>query len=347
MDMACEIFLADRKVGEQHPPFVIMEAGINHEGQFDKAIQLVDAAIENGADCIKFQCHITEEEMIPTDMKPGDISEERLWDIIKRCELTAEEEREIQTYCGQRGILYLSTPFSRAAADRLASMGVPAFKIGSGECNNYPLIDHIARMGRPIILSTGMNDIPSIARSVEIMRGHGCPFMLLHCTSMYPTPYDKVRLQAMVELKETFGVPVGLSDHSKGIYTCLGAVALGASVLEKHFTVSHEWTGPDIPVSIDPTELKELVIGSRAIWQARGGTKAMLPEEQPVIDFAYATVVTIKEVREGEIFTRDNLWVKRPGTGRIQAKDYESVLGKKAARDLHPNVHVNPEDIAA
>lgn len=342
-----EIAIANRKIGEQHSPFIIMEAGINHEGQFDKAIQLVDAAIENGADCIKFQCHITEEEMIPTDMKPGDISEERLWDIIKRCELTAEEEREIQTYCGQRGILYLSTPFSRAAADRLASMGVPAFKIGSGECNNYPLIDHIARMGRPIILSTGMNDIPSIARSVEIMRGHGCPFMLLHCTSMYPTPYDKVRLQAMVELKETFGVPVGLSDHSKGIYTCLGAVALGASVLEKHFTVSHEWPGPDIPVSIDPTELKELVIGSRAIWQARGGTKAMLPEEQPVIDFAYATVVTIKEVREGEIFTRDNLWVKRPGTGRIQAKDYESVLGKKAARDLHPNVHVNPEDIAA
>lgn len=342
-----EIAIANRKIGEQHSPFIIMEAGINHEGQFDKAIQLVDAAIENGADCIKFQCHITEEEMIPTDMKPGDISEERLWDIIKRCELTAEEEKEIQTYCGQRGILYLSTPFSRAAADRLASMGVPAFKIGSGECNNYPLIDHIARMGRPIILSTGMNDIPSIARSVEIMRGHGCPFMLLHCTSMYPTPYDKVRLQAMVELKETFGVPVGLSDHSKGIYTCLGAVALGASVLEKHFTVSHEWPGPDIPVSIDPTELKELVIGSRAIWQARGGTKTMLPEEQPVIDFAYATVVTIKGVREGEIFTRDNLWVKRPGTGRIQAKDYESVLGKKAARNLHPNVHVNPEDIAA
>lgn len=342
-----EIAIANRKIGEQHSPFIIMEAGINHEGQFDKAIQLVDAAIENGADCIKFQCHITEEEMIPTDMKPGDISEERLWDIIKRCELTAEEEKEIQTYCGQRGILYLSTPFSRAAADRLASMGVPAFKIGSGECNNYPLIDHIARMGRPIILSTGMNDIPSIARSVEIMRGHGCPFMLLHCTSMYPTPYDKVRLQAMVELKETFGVPVGLSDHSKGIYICLGAVALGASVLEKHFTVSHEWPGPDIPVSIDPTELKELVIGSRAIWQARGGTKTMLPEEQPVIDFAYATVVTIKGVREGEIFTRDNLWVKRPGTGRIQAKDYESVLGKKAARNLHPNVHVNPEDIAA
>jgi len=341
-----KIEIAGRIIGEEHPPFVIMEAGINHEGQFDKAIQLVDAAIENGADCIKFQCHITEEEMIPTDMKPGGISEERLWDIIKRCELSADEEKKVQAYCGQRGILYLSTPFSRAAADRLASMGVPAFKIGSGECNNYPLIDHIARMGRPIILSTGMNDIPSIARSVEIMRGNGCPFMLMHCTSMYPTPYDKVRLQAMVELKETFGVPIGLSDHSKGIYTCLGAVALGASVLEKHFTVSHDWPGPDIPVSIDPAELKELVAGSRAIWQARGGTKTVLFEEQPVIDFAYATVVTIGAVRAGEVFTRDNLWVKRPGTGRILAKDYESVLGKKAVRDLHANVHVNPEDIA-
>jgi len=345
MDDANELVLAGRRIGEKYPPFIIMEAGINHEGDYGKAIQLVDAAVKNGADCIKFQCHITEEEMIPTDMKPGGISDERLWDIIKRCELTADEERSIQKYCEQCGILYLCTPFSRAAADRLASMNVSAFKIGSGECNNYPLIDHIARMRKPIILSTGMNDITSIARSVEIMRSRACPFMLMHCTSMYPTPYDKVRLNAMVELKEAFGVPVGLSDHSKGIYTCLGAVALGASALEKHFTVSHDWPGPDIPSSIDPSELKELVAGTKAIWQARGGAKTILPEEKPVIDFAYATVVTIKPVRAGEVFTRDNIWVKRPGTGRIPAKDFDSVLGKRARRDLLADIHVNPEDI--
>lgn len=338
------IEIAGRKIGKEHAPFIIMEAGINHEGSFEKAIQLVDAAVANGADCIKFQCHITEEEMIPTDMKPGDISDERLWDIIKRCELTADEERRVQDYCGKRGILYLSTPFSRAAADRLASMNVPAFKIGSGECNNYPLIDHIARMGKPIILSTGMNDMTSIARSVDIMRANNCPFSLLHCTSMYPTPYDKVRLRGIVELEQAFEVPVGLSDHSKGIYTCIGAVALGASILEKHFTVSHAWPGPDIPVSIDPGELQELVKGANAVWQARGGSKGILPEEKPVIDFAYATVVTVKPVKRGEEFTKDNLWVKRPGTGRIPAKDYESVLGKRAVKDIPAHVHVNPED---
>lgn len=340
-----EIDIAGRGIGEEHPPFVMMEAGINHEGDYDKALALVDAAIEGGADCIKFQCHITEEEMIPTDMKPGEISDERLWDIIKRCELTADEEARVQAYCAERGILYLSTPFSRAAADRLEAMGVPAFKIGSGECNNYPLIRHIAAFGKPIILSTGMNDLSSIRCSVQIIRDADCPLALMHCTSMYPTPWDRVRLGAVTQLREEFGVPVGLSDHSDGIWTCLGAVALGASLLEKHFTVSKEWPGPDIAVSVDPAELAELATGSRAIWHARGGAKTILQEEQPVIDFAYATVVTIAPVAAGEPFTRDNLWVKRPGTGPIWAKDFESLLGCTAARDLPADVHVAREDI--
>lgn len=341
-----EIEIAGRKIGENYPPFIIMEAGINHEGNIQKALQLVDAACANGADCIKFQCHITEEEMIPTDMKPGDISDEGLWDIIKRCELTAEEELQVQAYCASKKILYLSTPFSRAAADRLNGMGVPAFKIGSGECNNYPLVEHIAQMGKPIILSTGMNDIPSIKKAVKLIQKHSCPLALMHCTSMYPTPYDKVRLNAITELINTFSVPVGLSDHSKKIYTCLGAVALGASCLEKHFTVSHDWPGPDIPVSIDPAELQELVAGAHAIWQARGGGKTILPEERPVIDFAYATVVTIKVITTGELLTRENIWVKRPGTGKIPAEDYEKVLGKKATKDIKADTHVHPDDFS-
>lgn len=339
-------FIIDgRKIGADQPPFVIMEVGINHEGSFEKAIQMVDAAKENGADCVKFQCHITEEEMIPTDMKPGKISNERLWDIIKRCELTATEEEGIQAYCAKKGILFLSTPFSRAAADRLNRMKAHGFKIGSGECNNYPLIEHIARMQRPIILSTGMNDIESIARSVQIIRSHACPLMLMHCTSMYPTPYNKVRLAAIRELKDKFNLEVGLSDHSLGIYTCLGAIALGATAVEKHFTVSHDWPGPDIPFSINPAELSELVKGGRAIWEARGGAKTILPEEQPVIDFAYATVVTTKHVRKGEIFNCENTWVKRPGTGPILAKDIDKVLHKIAARDVSANVHIRPEDV--
>ncbi len=339
-----EFRLGDHLISDKNPPFIIAEAGINHEGEIEKAIQLIDAAVKAGADCIKFQSHITEAEMIPTDMKPGEISEECLWDIIKRCELTEKEEREAKSYCEEKGIMYLCTPFSREAADRLEAMDVSGFKIGSGECNNVPLIKHIARKGKPIILSTGMNDPVSIKESVRAIREFDCPFMLMHCTSAYPTSYEHVRLGAIRQLREMFGVPVGLSDHSIGIYTCLGAVALGAGVLEKHFTISRQWPGPDNPISIEPTELEELVKGSRAIFQARGGAKTILPIEQPVIDFAYASVVTIKEVKAGEVLSLDNVWVKRPGTGPIMAKDMDNVLGKAARRDLPADVQIHPDD---
>jgi len=339
-----EIQIGRRKIGPQYLPFIIAEVGINHGGNFDKAIQCVDVAVKAGADCVKFQCHITEAEMIPTDIKPGRISEERLWDIIKRCELTEDEERRIKKYCEEKGIIYLCTPFSREAADRLQSMNVLAFKIGSGECNNIPLLEHVAKMGKPIILSTGMNDIESIKRSVAVIQRYNCPLMLMHCTSMYPTPYEKVRLGAIKELQETFDLPIGVSDHSIGIYSCLGAVALGACALEKHFTVSRQWLGPDIPISIEPDELAELVRGSEAIFSALEGRKTILPEEQPVIDFAYASVVTIAPIKAGETFTLENIWVKRP-TGHIMARDLFRVLGKKALRDLEENYQIRREDV--
>ena len=193
----------------------------------------------------------------------------------KRCELSPEEERRVQKECQRRGILYLSTPFSRAAADRLQRMGVPAFKIGSGECNNFPLLEHVAQFKKPVILSTGMNDINSIRQAVDIFKRRRVPLMLMHCTSMYPTPYSKVRLGAVRELQGSFKLPVGLSDHSRGIYTCLGATALGACAFEKHFTISRAWPGPDVPISIEPIELSELVKGVRAVWEARGGRKTI------------------------------------------------------------------------
>lgn len=340
-----EFLLGDRHIGDDHPPFVIAEVGINHEGEIDKALTLVDAAVEAGADCVKFQSHIVAAEMIPTDMKPGRISDERLWDIIKRCELSEEEEREIKRYCERKGIMYLCTPFSREAADRLEMMNVVGFKIGSGECNNIPLIRHIARKGLPIILSTGMNDLNSICQSVDVIQEHGCPLMLMHCTSVYPTPYEHVRLGAIEQLRKTYGVPVGLSDHSMGIYACLGAVALGACALEKHFTISRQWPGPDNPISIEPDELAELVKGVRAVALARGGEKAVLSIEEPMIAFAYASVVSTEAIREGEVFTSENTWVKRPGTGPIRARRLEDVLGRRAARDVQPNRPISPEDI--
>ncbi len=336
--------IVSRKVGPEYPPLVLVEIGINHEGEIGKALQLVDAAVDAGAEVVKFQCHITEKEMVPTDMTPGEISTEKLWDIIKRCELTAAEEREVQAYCAEKGVIYLSTPFSREAADRLNEMGLPAFKIGSGECNNLPLLDHIAGFGKPMILSTGMNDLASVKRSVEVIKDR-VPYALLHCTSMYPTPYEKVRLGAVSELLGHFDAPIGLSDHSMNIWTCLGAVALGASILEKHFTISRSWPGPDTGISIEPHELKDMIDGSRAIWQARGGAKTILAEEQPVIDFAYATVVSIAPIKSGDTYTRDNIWVKRPGTGPIRADRFEDIIGKVATRDIPAEVHIQFRDI--
>ena len=342
-----EFELAGRKIGVNHPPLVIAEVGINHEGDVGKALALVDAAAEAGAELIKFQCHITDKEMIATDMKPGDISDESLWDIIKRCELNEDEERKVQARCRERGIINLSTPFSREAADRLLEMDVPGFKIGSGECNNLPLIDHIARMGRPMIVSTGMNDLASVRETAAVIQKHGTPFALLHCTSMYPTPYEKVRLGGITDLMNAFpGVPVGLSDHSYNIYTCLGAVALGASLLEKHFTMSRSWPGPDIGISIEPDELKHLVEGSKAVWLARGGSKNILADEKPVIDFAYASVVTVAPVKKGEFLTRDNLWVKRPGTGEIHAREFEKCIGRRILRDLPEGAQLSWSDLA-
>lgn len=336
--------IGSRKIGLDQNPLVIPEVGINHEGSYEKAIQCVDAAVAAGAECIKFQTHIVSAEMIPTDMKPGQISDERLWDIIKRCELDAGEERRVKEYCDSKGIIFLSTPFSREAADRLETLGVQAFKIGSGECNNYPLIEHIARKGKPILLSTGMNNLESVRKSVEILHRMDCPFMLFHCTSMYPTPYDKVRLGAIADLHREFGCVVGLSDHSLGIYTCLGAIPLGARALEKHFTVTRTWPGPDVPISIEPQELQELILGSQAVFSALGGHKDILPEEKPVIDFAYATVVSIRPIKAGDRLDYSNLWAKRPGTGKIPAEDLGKLIGKIATRDIPVDTQLQPND---
>jgi N-acetylneuraminate synthase len=329
-----EIVIGRRRVGWDHPPLVIAEIGINHEGNFDKAVRMVDDAARAGCECVKFQSHVIEDEMIPNDVVPGNATES-IWNIMKRCALSEAEEIRLKEYVEAKGMIYLCTPFSRAAAVRLEKMGVEAYKIGSGECNNYPLIAHIAAYGKPVILSTGMNDLDSVAPAVDILRRARVPFGLLHCTSMYPTPYEKVRLGALAALGTRFPDAVlGLSDHSLGNYTCLAAVALGARILEKHFTSDKTWPGPDVPISIDPEELRQLVEGSRAIDAALGGSKDILPDEQPTIDFAYACVVAIRDIAAGETLTRENVWVKRPGTGEIKAVHFEGLLGKIARRGL-------------
>ena len=228
-------------------------------------------------------------------------------------------------------MIFISTPFSRAAADRLHGMNVPAYKIGSGECNNYPLLKHIASFGKPIILSTGMNTIDSVRKAVEIFESAGVPYALLHTTNLYPTPPHLVRLGAMVELGKAFpNAVIGLSDHTTDNIACLGAVALGASILERHFTDHMYRQGPDIVCSMDEKACRELIESSRKLHSELGGTKGPAKEEQVTMDFAFATVVTIAPIKAGEALTKQNLWVKRPGTGSIPAERYESLLGKKA-----------------
>ena len=341
-----EIVIAGRKIGPAHPPLVVAEVGINHEGSLTVAKAMVDAAARAGVEVVKHQTHIVEDEMSSAARKvvPGNATVS-IYEIMQRCALSAADEKELQNYVEARGMIFISTPFSRAAADRLQGMNVPAYKIGSGECNNYPLLKHVAAFGKPVILSTGMNTIDSVRKAVEIFEGAGVPYALMHTTNLYPTPPHLVRLGAMVELANAFpNAVVGLSDHTTDNIACLGAVALGASILERHFTDHMSRTGPDIICSMDEKACRELIESTRKLHTELGGTKGPAREEQVTMDFAFATVVTIAPVKAGEQLTRHNLWVKRPGTGSIPAERYEDLLGKRAARDLAADIHLTDAD---
>ena len=269
-----------------------------------------------------------------------------IYEIMERCALNEEDEIKLKNYIESKGMIFISTPFSRAAANRLERMGVSAYKIGSGECNNYPLIEHIASFGKPMIVSTGMNDIKSIKKTVEILEKYNITYALLHTTNLYPTPVNLVRLGAMQELQKEFpNAIIGLSDHTTSNRACFAATALGASILERHFTDKMDRPGPDIINSMDPIALKELIIGSSEIALMRGGKKEAAKEEQITIDFAFATVVSIKTIKKGEKFTKENIWVKRPGTGSIKAEYFNQLLGKIANRDIDYDEHIDWSDI--
>ena len=340
------IEIAGRKIGAEYPPVVIAEIGINHEGSLEVAKEMVDAAFRAGAEIVKHQTHIVEDEMSGAAKKviPGNANVS-IYEIMERCSLNEKEEFELKEYVESKGMIFISTPFSRAAADRLHQWDVPAYKIGSGECNNYPLLEHIASFGKPIILSTGMNTIESIAKAVSIFEKHQVQYALLHTTNLYPTPNRLVRLGAMQEMANHFsGTTFGLSDHTLTNHACLAAVALGASILERHFTDHMDRTGPDIVCSMDEENCKALIEGSHIIWEQSGGTKGPAKEEQVTIDFAFATVCSIKTIKKGEILSMENIWVKRPGTGTIMAEHFNSILGKKATRNIENDEQLNWED---
>ena len=344
--MENEFQINEIKIGSKYLPVVIAEIGINHNGSLKIAKEMVDSAHRAGVKIIKHQTHIAEFEMSKAAKKIVPVhTKENIYDIIKKCSLSEKEEYELMIYVRQKGMTFISTPFSREAADRLKKWEIPCYKIGSGECNNYPLLDHIASFGKPIILSTGMNTLESISKAIEIIKSHNVPYAILHTTNLYPTPNHLVRLGAISDLMNQFpNTIIGLSDHTISNHASFGAVALGASIIERHYTDSMKRIGPDIVCSMDENECKELIKGVEILYNQRGGTKKPVSEEQDTANFAFASVVSIKKIKKGERFSKENLWVKRPGIGPIMAEELSSIIGKIATRSINSDEFLKKTD---
>ena len=340
--------IGTREIGPEHPPLVIAEIGINHGGSLAVAKEMVRLAAASGCECVKHQTHILEDEMTDEakEIFPpnADVS---IWEVMARCALSQDDEIELKRYTESLGMIYLSTPFSRAAAEFLESIGVLAYKIGSGEADNLPLIRHIARLGKPVILSTGMQTIESIRASVDILQASGVDFALLECTNLYPSPPEIVSLRGVKDLQDAFpGVPVGFSDHSIGPEMALASVALGACILERHYTDTRYRIGPDIINSMDPSELRHLIDRSREIWIASRNPKERTAAEEPVYRFARASVVADRDLPEGHVITEADIWARRPGSGEIAGYDFDKVVGKRLTRAVTRNTQLKWEDVA-
>lgn len=336
-----------REIGPEYPPLVIVEIGINHGGSLEVAKSMVTLAAQSGAECIKHQTHFVEDEMTEeakTIFPPN--AKMSIWDVMERCALSAEDEIALKDHAESLGLMYLSTPFSRRAADFLNEIGVPAFKIGSGEADNLPLIRHIARMGKPVIMSTGMQTTKSIDRSVEILREAGVPFALLECTNLYPSPPEIVSLRGVSELQDSFpDAVVGFSDHSIGPEMALASVALGACILERHFTDSRYRSGEDISCSMDPAELRHLIDRSREIHIAARNPKQRSAPEEAVYRFARASIVADRDLKAGDTLTQVDIWARRPGSGEIPADQFDVLLGRKINRDMTRNTQLRWSDL--
>ena len=339
--------IANREIGPAHPPLVIAEIGINHGGDLAVAKEMVRLAAGAGCEMIKHQTHILEDEM--TDEAKSifppnaDVS---IWDVMAGCALSQEDEAELKRYTESLGMIWISTPFSRAAADYLESLDVPAYKIGSGEADNLPLIRHIARKGKPVILSTGMQTIETIRASVAILDEAGVDYALLECTNLYPSPAEIVSLKGVTELRNAFPrAVVGFSDHSIGPEMALASVALGASILERHYTDTRYRKGPDIINSMDPAELRFLIDRSKEIWIAANNPKRRTEAEEPVYRFARASVVADRDLPEGHVIEEADIWARRPGSGEIAGYDFDKVVGKRLTRAVTRNTQLKWGDL--
>lgn len=320
--------------------FIIAEAGVNHNGSFELAKQLIDKAVWAGVDCIKFQTFNSKNlvsaqaQKAEYQKKTTDSNESQL-DMLKKLELSHEQFRELQIYCDQKGILFLSTPFDLESIDFLAELGVKTWKIPSGEITNYPFLRAIAKRKETVIMSTGMCTLEEVRDAVQVLKKFGTTdITLLHCTTEYPAPYDSVNLNAMLTLKKEFCFNVGYSDHTNGIEIPVAAVAMGASVIEKHFTLDKNMEGPDHKASLEPDELKQMVQSIRNVESALGdGAKQPSEAEKKNIAIARKSIVARCDIKKGESFTETNLTAKRPGNG-ISPMKWNEVLGKVAKKDF-------------
>ncbi|UES56799.1 polyhydroxyalkanoate biosynthesis repressor PhaR [Roseibium aggregatum] len=338
--------IAQREISKKHSPLIIAEIGINHNGDLETAKNMVFAAHKAGCEIVKHQTHFVEDEMTEEAKKifppNADIS---IWDVMANCALTPEEEILLKEYTETLGMIYISTPFSRAAADFLNDIGVPAFKIGSGECNHLPLIRHIAKFGKPIIMSTGMQSIEALKPSVEILENSGVDYALLECTNLYPSPAEIVSLKGVTELANNFPKAViGFSDHSIGPEMALASIALGACIIERHFTDSRYRIGPDIACSMDPAELKFLIDRSHEIHIAANNSKRRTASEEKVYSFARGSIVADANLSAGHIIGEKDIWARRPGNGEISVEFFDTLIGKRLTRAVKFNEQLSWSD---
>lgn len=321
---------------------IIAEAGVNHNGDLKLAKRLIDAAAAAGADIVKFQTFNANRQVTRT-AKQADYQTqttggaESQHEMLRRLELTVEMHRELIAHCTTRNIGFFSTGFDVESVDLLVDLGQDRFKIPSGEITNLPYLRHIGQFGKTVILSTGMADLGEIEAAIDVLEQAGTPrakLTVLHCTTEYPTPMTEVNLRAMQSIHTAFGVAVGYSDHTPGIEVAIAAVALGASVIEKHFTLDRNLPGPDHQASLEPAELKAMVTAIRNIEVALGdGIKRLTSSEARNRAVARKSLVASRAIKAGEVFTAENLTAKRPGTG-VSPMRWDEVLGKKAQRDF-------------
>ena len=338
--------IAHRDISARNPPLVIAEIGINHGGDLSVAMEMVRLAAASGCECVKHQTHFVDDEMTEearTIFPPN--AAESIWDVMERCALGRDEEIRLKEYAESLGLIYISTPFSRAAADFLNEIGVPAFKVGSGEADNLPLIRHVAGFGKPIIMSTGMQTIETLRASVGILEAAGVEHALLECTNLYPSPPEHVSLKGIGELRTAFpNAVIGFSDHSIGPEMALASVALGALIVERHFTDSRYREGPDIPCSMDPAELSFLVRRSREIRIALDNDKKRTAPEEAVYRFARASVVADRDLPAGHVIGTGDIWARRPGSGEIPGYEFDRVVGRTLRRDVTRNTQLRWAD---